>query len=60
MFFSVFIFIFILFFSKTYSWVINDYTVKIKIEPDSELKITEKLVVDFGKEKNMEYTGTYP
>ncbi len=43
--------IFSLFFiSKAYSWIIDDYDVEIKIEPDSSLKITERLVVDFENE----------
>jgi uncharacterized membrane protein len=40
----------LVFVSNAYSWIINDYDVEIKIEPDSNLKITERLVVDFGSE----------
>ena len=45
------IFLSLSFISNAYCWVIENYDVDITIEPEGDLKITEKLTVDFGTEK---------
>ncbi len=46
---SIFISLYLI--SNAYCWVIENYNVDIIIEPEGDLKITEKLTVDFGMEK---------
>ncbi|MDI6715003.1 MAG: DUF2207 domain-containing protein [Thermodesulfovibrio sp.] len=45
----IFVVLFIIFFSsQSWAWYIKSYDVELKVEPNSELKIIEKLIVDFG------------
>lgn len=44
------LFVFFLFISNGYCWLINNYDVDIKVETNGDLKITERITVDFAYE----------